>query len=189
MKLYLLSEICLLADVLKIFLNNFLNKYQLDPAYFLSAPHLEWKFSLEHINQSIPLITDPEMYPTIHPNIRGGICHASVRFARANNKLMGSLHNPTQLTSYIMGVDANNLSHEMPDGDFEWMILNKFLEMTLLLNNADGRIAIFDLCIFKHRMTDEVKNSFMNIEPRSAARSSTTCARSTSVPRISSVDS
>ena len=52
------------------------------------------------------------------------MCHASVRYARANNKQMGSLYDPTQLTSYIMEVDANNLygwamSQEMPDGDFE----------------------------------------------------------------------
>ena len=45
----------------------------------------------------------------IQPNIRGGICHASVHFATANNKLMGSLYDPTQPTSYIMVVDANNL--------------------------------------------------------------------------------
>ena len=60
----------------------------------------------------------------IQPNIPGGICHASVRYAQANNKLMGSLYDPTEPTSYIMEVDANNLygwamSQEMPDGDFE----------------------------------------------------------------------
>ena len=45
----------------------------------------------------------------IQPNIRGGICHASVRYALANNKLMGSLYDPRLPTSYIMEVDANNL--------------------------------------------------------------------------------
>ena len=109
MQLYLLSDICLLADVFQMFRNNSLNKYQLDPAYFVSAPQLAWNALLKHINQSIPLITDPEMYRMIQPNIRGGICHASVRYARANNKLIGSLYNPTKPTSYIMEVDANNL--------------------------------------------------------------------------------
>ena len=64
------------------------------------------------------------MYHMIQPNIRGGICHASVRYARDNNKLMGSLYNQRQPSSYIMEVDANNfygwaMSQEMPDGDFE----------------------------------------------------------------------
>ena len=106
-----------------MFRNNSLNEYQLDPAYFVSAPQLAWNALLKHINQSIPLITDPEMYRMIQSNIRGGICHASVRSARANNKLMGSLYDPTKPTSYIIEVHANNLygwamSQEMPDGKF-----------------------------------------------------------------------
>ena len=84
MKLYLLSDICLLA-VFKMFRNNSLIEYQLDPAYFVSAPQLAWNPLLKHINRPIQLITDPEMYRMIQPNIRGGICHASVRYARANN--------------------------------------------------------------------------------------------------------
>ena len=85
----------------------------------------------------------------IQPNIRGGICHASVRYARANNKLMGSLYDPRQPTSYIMEVDANNLygwamSQEIPDGDFEWLSQDECRDTEPLLNYADGRIAIFD---------------------------------------------
>ena len=38
MQLYLLSNICLLADVFQMFRNNSLDEYQLDPAYFVSAP-------------------------------------------------------------------------------------------------------------------------------------------------------
>ena len=40
MALYLLSDICLLADVFQAFRNNSLNEYQLDLAYFVSAPQL-----------------------------------------------------------------------------------------------------------------------------------------------------
>ena len=40
MALYLLSDICLLADVFQAFRNQSLNEYQLDPAYFVSAPQL-----------------------------------------------------------------------------------------------------------------------------------------------------
>ena len=38
--LYLMSNICLLADVLQELQNNSLDEYQLDPAYFVSAPQL-----------------------------------------------------------------------------------------------------------------------------------------------------
>ena len=102
--LYFLSDICLLADVFEIFRKNFLIEYQLNPGFFVNAPQLAWNALLKHINRPISLITDPEMYWMILPNIRGGICHACVRYARANNKLMGSLYDPTQPTSYIMEV-------------------------------------------------------------------------------------
>ena len=88
MKLYLLTDICILADVFETFRENSLNEYQLDPAYYLSAPQLAWSALLKYINRPIHLITDPEMYRMIQPNIRGGICHVSVCYARANNKLL-----------------------------------------------------------------------------------------------------
>ena len=64
---------------------------------------------LKYIDRPIHLIADPKMYRMIQSNIRGGICDVSVRYARANNKLMGQLYDPTNLSSYILYVDANNL--------------------------------------------------------------------------------
>ena len=156
----------MLAEVFQSFRNNSLDEYQLDPAYFVSAPQLAWNALLKHIDRPIPLITDPEMYRMIHPNIYGGICHAIVRYAKANNKLMGSLYDPRQPTSYIMEVDGNNLygwamSQKMPDGDFEWLSDNECRDMGLLLNYADGRIAIFDTGLFDHRENEENKKSFI----------------------------
>ena len=166
MALYLLSDICLLADVFQAFRNNSLDDYQLDPTYFVSAPQLAWNSLLKHIDRPIPLIIDPEMYRMIQPYIRGGICYASVCYARANNKLMGSLYDPRQPTSYIMEVDANNLdgwamSQEMPDGDFEWLSQYECRDMGLLLNYADKRMAIFDTGLFDHRENKEDKKSFI----------------------------
>ena len=50
----------------------------------------------------------------------------SVRFARANNKLLGSLYDPAQPTSYILYVNANNLynwvlSQPMQDNHIDWL--------------------------------------------------------------------
>lgn len=36
----------------------------------------------------IELISDLEMYRKVGPNIRGNICHASVKYARENNKFL-----------------------------------------------------------------------------------------------------
>ena len=65
-----------------------------------------------------------------------------------------------------MKVDANNLYgwailQKMPDGDFEWVSQEKCREIELVLNYADGRIAIFDLGIFNHRVTYEYQKSFI----------------------------
>ena len=138
----------------------------MDPAYFVSAQQLARNALLKHIDRQIPLITDPEIYRMIQLNICGGICHASVRYARANNKLIGSLYDPRQPTSYIMEVDANNLygramSQEMPEGDFERLSEDECRDMGLLLNYEDGRIAIFDTGLFDHRENVENKKSFI----------------------------
>ena len=99
----------------------------------MSAPKLAWSALLKYINWPIHLITDPEMYRMIQPNIRGGICHASVRYARANYKLLGSLYDSSKPTSYILYVDANNLygwgmSQPMPDDKIEWLSDKECLE-------------------------------------------------------------
>ena len=94
MALYLLSDICLLADVFQAFRNNSLNEYQLDPADFVSALKLASNALLKHIDRPMSLIIDPETYRMMQPNIRGAIFHASVRYACSNNKLMGSVYDP-----------------------------------------------------------------------------------------------
>ena len=125
-----------------------MDEYQLEPAYFVIAPQLAWNALLKYIDRSIPLITDSEKFRMIHPNIRCGICHGSVVFARANNMLMGSLYDPRSPTSYIIKVDANKLYgwamlQEMRDGDFDWIGQDEYLNMGQLLNYADGSIAIY----------------------------------------------
>ena len=121
----------------------------------MSAPQLTWNALLKHIDRPFPLITDPEMYYMIQPNICNGIWYARVRYARAINKLMGSLYDPRQPSSDIMEVNVNNrdewaMSQKMPDGDFEWLNQDECNEMKLLVNYADGRIAIFYIWLFNH---------------------------------------
>ena len=74
----------------------------------------------------------------IKPNIRGGICHASIRYASANIKLISSIYDSTKLTCYIMYVDANNIygwamSQPLPDDEYE------------CVSNDDFRIALAEL--------------------------------------------
>ena len=126
MQLYLLNDISILADVFETVRANLLKEYKLDFAYYMSAPHLAWIALLKFINRPIHLITYLEMYRIIQPNIIGGICHASVRNARANNKLLAYLCNFNKPTLYILYVHANNLhcwamSQQKPDDKIEWL--------------------------------------------------------------------
>ena len=65
-----------------------------------------------------------------------------------------------------MVVDANNLygwamSQEMLNGEFEWVSQDERREMELLLKDATGRIAIFDVGLFNHRVTDKENKSLI----------------------------
>ena len=102
LKLYLISDVCLLADVFHNFRDICYRNYKLDPAYFISAPQLSWNSMFKMLNLELELISDHQMYRLIQPNIRGGICHASGRYAKANNKNKGALYNPNEPSNYLM---------------------------------------------------------------------------------------
>ena len=84
--LYVQSDTLLLADIFENFRNMCLNIYELDPVYFVSAPGLAWQACLKKTGVKLELITDYDMLLMIEKGIRGGICQATHRYARANNQ-------------------------------------------------------------------------------------------------------
>ena len=61
----------------------------------------------------------------VEKGIRGGICHAIHRYAKANNKSMKN-HDKSIESSYLMYLDANNLygwamSKKLSVNGFEWV--------------------------------------------------------------------
>ena len=124
--LYVRGDTLLLADVLKNFRNACLSNYELDPAHFVSLPGLAWQACLKKTDIELELITDYEMLLMIEDGIRGGICHAIKRYAKANNKYMND-YNKNKESSYIQYLDANNLygmamSEKLPIKGFKWMV-------------------------------------------------------------------
>ena len=57
----------------------------------------------------LELRTNLDMLLMVEKGIRGGITLAVKRYARANNKYMNNLQNPSELSIYLQYVDANNL--------------------------------------------------------------------------------
>ena len=106
--LYVQSDTLVLEDVLENLRNMCLDICQLDPVYFVSAPGLAWQACLKKTGVKLELITDYDMILMIEKGIRGGICQATHRYAKANNKYMKN-YDKNNESSYIEYLDANNL--------------------------------------------------------------------------------
>ncbi len=101
-RVYLLTDVLLLADVFENFRKQSFAQFGLDPAYYISMPNYSFDAMLKMTGHRFTLMNDAEMYRMVQPAIRGGICQVSKRFARANNKYMGQLYNPNEESSFIM---------------------------------------------------------------------------------------
>ena len=123
--LYVRSDTLLLADIFENFRQSCLKNYELDPAHFVSLPGLAWQACLKKTNVELELLTDYDMLLMIEEGIRGGICHAVNRYAKANNIYMKD-YDKTKESSYIQYLDANNLygaamSKKLPIKGFKWL--------------------------------------------------------------------
>ena len=94
-------------------------------SFFLSAPGLAWQVCLKKTDVKLELLTDVDMLLMVEKEIRGGICHAIHRYAKANNKYMKN-YDENEESSFLEYLDANNLygwpmSEPLRVNDFEWM--------------------------------------------------------------------
>ena len=106
--LYVQSDTLLLADVFENFRKTCLKVYELDLAHFLSLPQLAWQACLKKTKTKLELLIDCDMLLILEEGIRGGICHAIHRYAKANNKYMKD-YDENKESSYIQYLDPNNL--------------------------------------------------------------------------------
>ena len=123
--LYVQGDTLLLADVFENFRNKCLKVYELDPAHFLSLPGLAWQACLKKTSVKLELLTDYDTLLMVEQGIRGGICHAIHRYAKANNKYMKN-YDENEESLYIQYLDANNLygwatSQKLPLNGFKWL--------------------------------------------------------------------
>ena len=105
---YVQSDTLLIADVFEIFGNKCIEIYELDPARFLSTPGLVWQAFLKKTEVKLELLTNINMLLMVEKGIRGGICHAIHRCAKADNKYMKN-YDKNKESSYTKYLDAINL--------------------------------------------------------------------------------
>ena len=106
--LYVQTDTLLLADVFEKFREKCIEIYGLDPSYFYSAPGLTWQACFKKTEVKIELLTDINMLLMVEKSIRGGMCQATHRYAKANNKYMKNYDKNIE-SSYVTYLDANNL--------------------------------------------------------------------------------
>ena len=71
--LYLELDVLLLADVFENFRDVCRKNYDLDPAWYYTAPGLAWDAALKMTKVSLELLKDPDMLLMVEEGIRGGI--------------------------------------------------------------------------------------------------------------------
>ena len=115
----------MLKDVFENFRNMCLDIYELDPVYFMSAPGLAYQACLRKTEVKLELLTDYDMILMIEKGIRGGICQATHRYAKTNNRYMKNYDKNIE-SPYTEYLDTNNLygwamSQKLPVKGFKWV--------------------------------------------------------------------
>ena len=134
---YVQSDTTLLADVFEHFRNKCIEIYELYPAHFLSAPGLSWQAYLKNTGVKLELLTDSDMLMMSEERIRGGMCQAVYRYAKANNKYMND-YNKRKIESYLMYLDANNqygwsIREKLAVDGFKWIEKDDLLKFDEIL--------------------------------------------------------
>ena len=106
--MYVQCDTLLPANVFGKFRDKCIEIYKLDPAHFLSAPGLVWQACLKKACVKLELLIDIDMLLMAEEGIRGGMCQAVYRYAKANNKYMKN-YDKSIKSLYIEYLDANNL--------------------------------------------------------------------------------
>ena len=142
-------------EINKELIERFASTYKsLPSSTFISLPGLAWQTCLKKTGVELELLTDYDMLLMIEEGIRGGICHAVHRYAKADNEYMKD-YDESKESSYIQYLDANNLygaamSEKLPMNGFKWVsdisgINKKFVKSYDKKNSDKGYILEVDV--------------------------------------------
>ena len=106
--------------------------YELVPMYLVSAPGLAWQSCLKKNKVKLELLTGYDMLLIVEKRIRGGICQATHRYAKANIKYMKN-YDKNKESSNIAHLDANKfygwaMSQKLPVNGLKWVEKSRLSE-------------------------------------------------------------
>ena len=130
MMLYMRLDTYLLADVFMQFRETMFQKFNLDPANYISLPSFSYDCMLKYTEVEIDRIHDYDMYKMLSDNIRGGFSFISSRIETEINYATGERENN------IDYLDANNLyggaqSRSLPISDYYFLTDEEINEITV----------------------------------------------------------
>ena len=76
--------------------------------HFLTVPELAWQAALKMTKGKLELLTDIDILLMVEKGFRGGICHATHQYVKANNKYIKD-YDKNKESSYLKDCDVNNL--------------------------------------------------------------------------------
>ena len=98
--LYVQADTAQLSDAFESFRSLCLKVYQLDPAYFVSAPSFSFESMLKIAKAKLELYTDRDMLLMAEKGIRGGITQVIKKHGIANNKYLPCYDNTKKVYIY-----------------------------------------------------------------------------------------
>ena len=102
-KIYLKSDVLLLACVFEKFIKVSVNEFGINPLYCVSLPGYTWQCGLKYTGINLQTLQDKDMILLLENNIRGGI-----------SSVMGDRYIKSDDNKKILYIDANNLyGHSM----------------------------------------------------------------------------
>ena len=96
-----------MADIFQNFRDVCLEHYQLDPAWYYTAPGLSWDAMMKTTKIKLELLSDVDMLRIVQQGVRGGITAVPKRYAKANNKYMGDKYDASQPSKYILYLEVD----------------------------------------------------------------------------------
>ena len=141
---YLKTDVTLLADIFERFRTLCLQDYDLDPLHYFTAPNFSWSAMLKKTGVVLDLLDNADMLLFFEKSIKGGISSVFHRYAKANNPYLSDSYDPSEETSYLMYLDANNLygwamSEPLPYGSFSWLSEQEIHNLDIQSLTADSK--------------------------------------------------